>query len=412
MKIAVVTLGCKVNKYESDALVFELKKRGYETTDKLEFADAYVVNSCAVTNEAEKKSRQMLERVRKLNPNAKIYVMGCASQNNPKKFVEKGAQFVVGTANKQKILDDLENVGTHIYDFPKQYEDDLFSAQSLSRAYIKIQDGCNNFCTYCLIPYLRGRSRSRSLESIVDEVSKLPENVKEVVLVGIDVSDFQIDGKKALGTLLKSLDGFGKRLRLSSMEDNLISDEFLKILASLKNFCPHFHLSLQSGCDNVLKKMNRKYTTAQFEESVNKIRKYFPNAGITTDIIVGFPTETDEDFETTMKFVEKIKFSQLHIFPYSKRNGTAASKLYKDLSGNIKTQRLKRLEELGKKLSLDFINQNKTGKVLIEEFANGYFEGYTENYIKCFLQGDFEVGDIVDVKIIKPFKKGALCEKI
>ena len=412
MKIAVVTLGCKVNKYESDALVFELKKRGYETTDKLEFADAYVVNSCAVTNEAEKKSRQMLERVRKLNPNAKIYVMGCASQNNPKKFVEKGAQFVVGTANKQKILDDLENVGTHIYDFPKQYEDDLFSAQSLSRAYIKIQDGCNNFCTYCLIPYLRGRSRSRSLESIVDEVSKLPENVKEVVLVGIDVSDFQIDGKKALGTLLKSLDGFGKRLRLSSMEDNLISDEFLKILASLKNFCPHFHLSLQSGCDNVLKKMNRKYTTAQFEESVNKIRKYFPNAGITTDIIVGFPTETDEDFETTMKFVEKIKFSQLHIFPYSKRNGTAASKLYKDLSGNIKTQRLKRLEELGKKLSLDFINQNKTGKVLIEEFADGYFEGYTENYIKCFLQGDFEVGDIVDVKIIKPFKNGALCEKI
>lgn len=412
MKIAVVTLGCKVNKYESDALVFELKKRGYETTDKLEFADAYVVNSCAVTNEAEKKSRQMLERVRKLNPNAKIYVMGCASQNNPEKFVEKGAQFVVGTANKQKILDDLENIGTHIYDFPKQYEEDLFSAQSLSRAYIKIQDGCNNFCTYCLIPYLRGRSRSRSLESIVDEVSKLPENVKEVVLVGIDVSDFQIDGKKALGTLLKSLDGFGKRLRLSSMEDNLISDEFLKILASLKNFCPHFHLSLQSGCDNVLKKMNRKYTTAQFEESVNKIRKYFPNAGITTDIIVGFPTETDEDFETTMKFVEKIKFSQLHIFPYSKRNGTAASKLYKDLSGNIKTQRLKRLEELGKKLGLDFINQNKTGKVLIEEFADGYFEGYTENYIKCFLQGDFEVGDIVDVKIIKPFKNGALCEKI
>lgn len=412
MKIAVVTLGCKVNKYESDALVFELKKRGYETTDKLEFADAYVVNSCAVTNEAEKKSRQMLERVRKLNPNAKIYVMGCASQNNPEKFVEKGAQFVVGTANKQKILDDLENIGTHIYDFPKQYEDDLFSAQSLSRAYIKIQDGCNNFCTYCLIPYLRGRSRSRSLESIVDEVSKLPENVKEVVLVGIDVSDFQIDGKKALGTLLKSLDGFGKRLRLSSMEDNLISDEFLKILASLKNFCPHFHLSLQSGCDNVLKKMNRKYTTAQFEESVNKIRKYFPNAGITTDIIVGFPTETDEDFETTMKFVEKIKFSQLHIFPYSKRNGTAAAKLYKDLSGNIKTQRLKRLEELGKKLGLDFINQNKTGKVLIEEFADGYFEGYTENYIKCFLHGDFEVGDIVDVKIIKPFKNGALCEKI
>ena len=410
MKIAVVTLGCKVNKYESDALIFELKKRGYETTDKLEFADIYVINSCAVTNEAEKKSRQMLQRVRSFNPDAKIYVMGCASQHNPQKFVEKGAKYVIGTVNKQKILDDLSVDGEKIYDFPKEYETGLFSVQTLSRAYIKIQDGCNNFCTYCLIPYLRGRSRSRDLESILDEVKKLPSEVKEIVLVGIDVSDFQIDGKKALGTLLTKLDGFGKRLRLSSMEDNLIEDEFMKTLSKLKNFCPHFHLSLQSGCDNVLKKMNRKYTTAQFEESVNKIRKYFPNAGITTDIIVGFPTETDDDFEQTMKFVEKIKFSQLHIFPYSKRDGTVAEKLYKDLSGTVKMQRLKRLEKLGETLKIDFINQNKTGKVLIEEKNGDYCEGYTENYIKCYVKGDFNVGDIVEVKIVKPFKNGALCE--
>lgn len=410
MKIAVVTLGCKVNKYESDALIFELKKRGYETTDKLEFADIYVINSCAVTNEAEKKSRQMLQRVRSFNPDAKIYVMGCASQHNPQKFVEKGAKYVIGTVNKQKILDDLSADGEKIYDFPKEYETGLFSAQTLSRAYIKIQDGCNNFCTYCLIPYLRGRSRSRDLESILDEVKKLPNEVKEIVLVGIDVSDFQIDGKKALGTLLTKLDGFGKRLRLSSMEDNLIEDEFMKTLSKLKNFCPHFHLSLQSGCDNVLKKMNRKYTTAQFEESVNKIRKYFPNAGITTDIIVGFPTETDDDFEQTMKFVEKIQFSQLHIFPYSKRDGTVAEKLYKDLSGTVKMQRLKRLEKLGETLKIDFINQNKTGRVLIEEKNGDYCEGYTENYIKCYVKGDFNVGDIVEVKIVKPFKNGALCE--
>lgn len=410
MKIAVVTLGCKVNKYESDALIFELKKRGYETTDKLEFADIYVINSCAVTNEAEKKSRQMLQRVRSFNPDAKIYVMGCASQHNPQKFVEKGAKYVIGTVNKQKILDDLSADGEKIYDFPKEYETGLFSAQTLSRAYIKIQDGCNNFCTYCLIPYLRGRSRSRDLESILDEVKKLPNEVKEIVLVGIDVSDFQIDGKKALGTLLTKLDGFGKRLRLSSMEDNLIEDEFMETLSKLKNFCPHFHLSLQSGCDNVLKKMNRKYTTAQFEESVSKIRKYFPNAGITTDIIVGFPTESDDDFEQTMKFVEKIKFSQLHIFPYSKRDGTVAEKLYKDLSGTVKMQRLKRLEKLGETLKIDFINQNKTGKVLIEEKNGDYCEGYTENYIKCYVKGDFNVGDIVEVKIVKPFKNGALCE--
>ena len=410
MKIAVVTLGCKVNKYESDALIFELKKRGYETTDKLEFADIYVINSCAVTNEAEKKSRQMLQRVRSFNPDAKIYVMGCASQHNPQKFVEKGAKYVIGTVNKQKILDDLSADGEKIYDFPKEYETGLFSAQTLSRAYIKIQDGCNNFCTYCLIPYLRGRSRSRDLESILDEVKKLPNEVKEIVLVGIDVSDFQIDGKKALGTLLTKLDGFGKRLRLSSMEDNLIEDEFMETLSKLKNFCPHFHLSLQSGCDNVLKKMNRKYTTAQFEESVNKIRKYFPNAGITTDIIVGFPTETDDDFEQTMKFVEKIQFSQLHIFPYSKRDGTVAEKLYKDLSGTVKMQRLKRLEKLGETLKIDFIHQNKIGKVLIEEKNGDYCEGYTENYIKCYVKGDFNVGDIVEVKIVKPFKNGALCE--
>lgn len=410
MKIAVVTLGCKVNKYESDALIFELKKRGYETTDKLEFADIYVINSCAVTNEAEKKSRQMLQRVRSFNPDAKIYVMGCASQHNPQKFVEKGAKYVIGTVNKQKILDDLSADGEKIYDFPKEYETGLFSAQTLSRAYIKIQDGCNNFCTYCLIPYLRGRSRSRDFESILDEVKKLPNEVKEIVLVGIDVSDFQIDGKKALGTLLTKLDGFGKRLRLSSMEDNLIEDEFMETLSKLKNFCPHFHLSLQSGCDNVLKKMNRKYTTAQFEESVNKIRKYFPNAGITTDIIVGFPTETDDDFEQTMKFVEKIQFSQLHIFPYSKRDGTVAEKLYKDLSGTVKMQRLKRLEKLGETLKIDFINQNKTGRVLIEEKNGDYCEGYTENYIKCYVKGDFNVGDIVEVKMVNPFKNGALCE--
>ena len=407
MKISILTLGCKVNKYESDALIFELKERGFETTDKLEFADAYIINTCAVTNEAEKKSRQMLERARKFNADARVYVMGCASQNRPVQFEDKNVNYIVGTASKKKLLDELEHLGKTLYDLPTDYEDDLFSAQSLSRAYIKIQDGCNHFCTYCIIPYLRGRSRSRSVESIESEVSKLPDSVKEVVLVGIDVSDFRIDGRRGLGELLEKLDRFGKRLRLSSMEDNLIDEEFMKKLAGLKNFCPHFHLSLQSGCDRVLKKMNRNYTTAEFENSVNLIRKYFPLAGITTDVIVGFPTETDEDFEETMNFVEKVKFSQLHIFPYSKRDGTVASKLYKDLSGQVKSQRLKRLEELGKKLKIDFIKKNETAKVLIEEKNGEWFEGYTENYVKCYVQGDLHVGDIVEVKFDKPFKQGA-----
>ena len=409
MKISVLTLGCKVNKYESDALIFELKNRGFDAGDKLEFADAYIINTCAVTNEAEKKSRQMIERARKFNKDAKIFVMGCASQNRPCQFEEKGVNFVIGTAGKKKLLDELENLGRKLFDLPTVYEDDLFSAQTLSRAFIKIQDGCNNFCSYCIIPYLRGRSRSRSVESVVDEVKRLPENVNEIVLVGIDVSSFEVDGQKGLATLLEKLDCFGKRLRLSSMEDNLVDEAFLQRLKNLKNFCPHFHLSLQSGSDGVLKKMNRKYTTARFLDSVNLIRKYFPFAGITTDVIVGFPTETEQQFEETCEFVQKVKFSQLHIFPYSQRSGTVASKLYQDLSGKVKAERLKKLEEIGNKMKLDFISKNKFGKVLIEEENNGLFEGYTENYIKCYCKGQAKVGDVVEVEIDKPYKQGALC---
>ena len=408
MKVAVLTLGCKVNKYESDALIFELKSRGIDATDNLEEADAYIINTCAVTNEAERKSRQMIERARKFNPNAEIYVMGCASQNRPVQFEDRNVKMIIGTAGKKKIVDELSHSGTHLFELPTAYEDDLFSAQSLTRAFIKIQDGCDHFCSYCIIPYLRGRSRSRSLESIVSEVEKLPDDVKEIVLVGIDVSDFKIDGKKGLGKLLQTLDKYGKRLRLSSMEDSLIDEEFLKVLSTLKNFCPHFHLSLQSGCDNVLKKMNRHYTTDEFASSVALIRKYFPLAGITTDIIVGFPTETEESFEETLKFVERVKFSQLHIFPYSKRDGTAASKLYKDLSGKVKNERVKRLEELGDRLKTEFLRENKTGKVLIEAKNGDYFDGYTENYIKCYVSGDLKVGEIVDVQIEKPFKDGVL----
>lgn len=408
MKVAVLTLGCKVNKYESDALIFELKSRGIDATDNLEEADAYIINTCAVTNEAERKSRQMIERARKFNPNAEIYVMGCASQNRPVQFEDRNVKMIIGTAGKKKIVDELSHSGTHLFELPTAYEDDLFSAQSLTRAFIKIQDGCDHFCSYCIIPYLRGRSRSRSLESIVSEVEKLPDDVKEIVLVGIDVSDFKIDGKKGLGKLLQTLDKYGKRLRLSSMEDSLIDEEFLRVLSTLKNFCPHFHLSLQSGCDNVLKKMNRHYTTDEFAGSVALIRKYFPLAGITTDIIVGFPTETEEDFEETLKFVERVKFSQLHIFPYSKRDGTAASKLYKDLSGKVKNERVKRLEELGNRLKIEFLRENKTGKVLIEAKNGDYFDGYTENYIKCYVSGDLKVGEIVDVQIEKPFKDGVL----
>ena len=412
MKIAVLTLGCKVNKYESDALIFTLQKKGFEATDALEWADAYIINTCAVTNEAERKSRQMIERCRKFNPSAKIYVVGCASQNRPSQFEQKGVVFVQGVAEKLKIIDHLLSEGEKVYDLPLEYEDDFFSAQTKERAFIKIQDGCNNFCTYCIIPYLRGRSRSREASSVIAEIEKLPKSVKEVVLVGIDVSSYCDKNGAKLIDLLEELDRFGFRLRLSSMEDNLISEDFVRRLKNLKNFCPHFHLSLQSGCDEVLKKMNRKYRTADFERTVNLIRKYFPLAGITTDVIVGFPTETEENFTETVNFIKKIGFSDLHIFPYSNRKGTVASKMFKDLPKSVKEERAKVLAEIRKKDKIDFITKNDTLEVLIEEEKNGVFFGYSKNYIKCAFIGGCHVGEIVKARVIKPSLSASICERV
>lgn len=418
MKICVMTLGCKVNKYESDALIENLDLRGYETTDKLEPADIYIVNTCAVTSEAEKKSRQMLARCRKLNKHAKFFICGCASQKNADQFVSKDVQVVCGAAGKMKICEYIDNLSKNhektdknikkIEKLPEEYEDDLLAKQSRIRAYIKIQDGCNNFCTYCIIPYLRGRSRSRGIFSIINEAGRLGDDVKEIVLTGIDVTDYKIDGEKGLLTLLTELDKFGKRLRLSSVEDTLVDDTFVQGLKNLDNFCPHFHLSLQSGSESVLKRMNRHYKAEDFEKSVNLIRKYFPDAGITTDVIVGFPDETDEEFDKTYQFIKKIKFSQLHIFQYSKREGTVAAKLYKDLPPQIKQKRAEKLEELNKVLKKQFVKRNKWGNVLVEEKIDGYYVGYTQNYVRCYIKSKTDLtNQIVFVRVGRPFKDGA-----
>lgn len=426
MKICVMTLGCKVNKYESDALIYNLKIKGYQATDKFESADVYVINTCAVTAEAERKSRQMIARCKKYNENAKFFICGCASQKNSGQFLEKDATFVSGVAGKKKISEYIDKLAKHdrrllkkrdrTEKLPKDYEDDLFAEQSRTRAYIKIQDGCDNFCSYCIIPYLRGRSRSRAIFSIINEVSKLSKDIKEVVLTGINVTDYKIDGKPSLLSLLTELDTFGLRLRLSSMEDSLISEEFVEGLSRLDNFCPHFHLSLQSGSDSVLKRMNRHYTTKMFKQSVDLIRKYFPLAGITTDIIVGFPNESDEEFRQTYEFAKEVGFSQLHIFPYSNREGTVASKLYRDLPKSIKQKRFEELDKLNTQLKLDFIKKNKTGSVLIEEQIDGYYVGYTKNYIRCYIPAndkkasDGIIDGIVEVKIKEPFRDGALAK--
>ena len=423
MKIAILTLGCKVNKYESDALEYELNLKGFKTTDCLEPADIYVINTCAVTQEAEKKSRQMIARCRKFNKHAKIFICGCASQHNQKQFLDKYVEYVCGTAGKYKIAKIIEEISKNhnlelknhenIDELPLIYEDGMHAKQNRTRAYIKIQDGCNNFCSYCIIPYLRGRSRSRPIFSIINEVASLDENIKEIVLTGINVTDYKIDGEKKLGVVLEELNTMGKRLRLGSVEDTIIDEEFVKKLASLENFCPHFHLSLQSGSASVLKRMNRHYTPQQFANSVKLIRKYFANAGITTDVIVGFPEETEEEFEETYKFIKEVGFSQLHIFQYSQREGTVASKIYKDMDSHIKQERSEKLEQLNKKLKLEFLHKNKgqvnkMGNVLIEEKIDDHYVGYTENYIRCYVKSKEDItGKIVNVKIRKPFKDGA-----
>ena len=405
-----------MNKYESDAICTSLEKRGYRVFDGLEKADVYLINTCAVTSEAEKKSRQMIARARKLNPNAKILVCGCASQNNKLQFEEKGVDYVSGCGGKNFVATyiDLIAKGEKINSLEVgnglQYEEMDFAKQTRARAYIKIQDGCNNFCSYCIIPFLRGRSRSRALDSILQEAKSLPGFVKEIVLTGINVTDFKIEGKSGLLKLLQQLDPLGKRIRLSSLEETLVDEEFVQNLAKLKNFCPFFHLSLQSGSEKVLQSMNRRYTPAQFKKSVEIIRKYFKNPGITTDVIVGFPTETDEFFEESYNFIKQIGFSGLHIFQYSKRPGTMAARA-KDLPALIKKERAKKLEELDKNLRRNFVCQNQTVQVLVEEKEGEFYVGYSKNYIKCYIQSDKNlVGEVVFAKVVRPYLEGARAE--
>ena len=414
MKVCIITLGCKVNQYESDALANSLEKLGYEVCSKLEEADFFVVNTCAVTNEAEKKSRQTIAKIKKVSPKAKIYVCGCASEHNAKKFAEiEGVKFISGVSNKLKIIQHIEKTSRKKIEVDKigeEYEDNLIAKKTKTRVYVKIQDGCNNFCSYCLIPYLRGRSRSRNIISIMNEIDALKDDVKEVVLTGIDISTYKIDGKPALHKLLNLLADYPLRIRLGSLEQASVSDEFLIAAEEMKNLCPHFHLSLQSGSNSVLKRMNRHYTTKQFEQTVKKLRKIYRDPAITTDIIVGFPGETEKEFKQTLKFAKKIGFSQIHIFPYSLREGTVAAKM-PQVDGKIKRERVLKLEQLNEKLKEKYINKCRKGyhSVLIEEKVDDFFVGHSENYIKCYIAAENLLPNtFVNVKIVKKFRDGAI----
>lgn len=415
MKIAIHTLGCKVNQYESEALGLALSQKGYDVCFDFEPADVFIVNTCAVTNEAEKKSRQTLSKFKKLNSKGKIIVCGCASEKSQEAFLKnKNVVFVSGVANKLKILDYIEKedrAGAEIDPLPLEYNETYRAAPSKTRAYVKVQDGCNNFCSYCIIPYLRGRSRSRNVVEILNEIESLEKSVNEVVLTGIDLSDFKIDGEKALPKLLEMLSGFDLRIRLGSLEQGVIDEEFLK-LGAQRNLCPHFHLSLQSGSESVLKRMNRHYTPEEFYSKVERLRKAFDNPAITTDIIVGFPGETEQEFLETVEFIKRVGFSSLHVFPYSKREGTVAARM-KDLDGETKKRRVLILEKLNSTLQEKYINQSKKNilSVLIEEKIGKYYVGHSENYIKCYIKSKkLEPNSFVNVKIKKKFADGALAK--
>lgn len=397
MKAVVFTLGCKVNDVESGSLIRGLEELGYEVSRELECADLYIINTCAVTAEAERKSRQAISKALKCNPEAKVLVCGCASQKNPEAFAAKKQVIsVTGARQKGKILEIAASgfseplCGVKIDDGGGGYDEMLTPECLKTRNFVKIQDGCNRFCSYCVIPYLRGRSRSRKLESAAEEILK--SAAWETVVTGIDISDYRDEEGRDLAELLLAVKDAETRIRLGSIEVSLITERFLDAATAVKNFAPQFHLSLQSGSDKVLKSMNRHYTRAEYLEKCALIYRYFPNAAITTDIIAGFPTESEEDFGDSLSIVEEAGFAQIHAFPYSPREGTNAYKRYKELPFVVKKERVDRLLRKGaqqkKKYMEGFIGKRLT--LVPESISDGYTEGYSENYIRLYVRGETE----------------------
>lgn len=400
MKTVVYNLGCKVNQCECDSLIASLKAMGHEVSAEMVCADNYIINTCAVTKEAERKSRQFIGKAFSLNKNANVYVIGCASEKNPNQFENRGVRYVAGNAAKSKVLEFLS--GTHIEPLPTIYENMHLCENFRARAYVKIEDGCNNFCSYCIIPYLRGRCRSKAIEDVVAECKSYSVSAKEIVLTGINTSAYGKDIGLSLIDLINALSKIETRFRFGSLEVGVVTDEFVSALASAGNFCPHFHLSLQSGSDSVLTAMNRHYTADEYAEKVDIIRSYFPSAAITTDIIVGFPAENDENFLETIEFVKRIGFANVHIFPYSRRAGTAAYPLG-ELNSSLVKGRLDALRsvknEMKKEYESSFVGAELD--VLIESNDGIIAEGYSQNYIRVYIIANcnLQIGQIYTVVV-------------
>ena len=406
--VALHNLGCKVNAYELEVMQQKLQDRGYKIVPFDSDADIYIVNTCTVTNIADRKSRQMLHRAKHRNPDAVVVAVGCFVQAGEENRMDDCIDLAVGNQHKKDIVEILEAyLEEHTADASavtdigavREYEEmRMEQSTEHTRAYIKIQDGCNQFCSYCIIPYVRGRVRSRKPEDIVNEVKTLAATgVKEVVLTGIHISSYGTDLENIslieLIEAIHEIEGI-KRIRLGSLEPRIITDEFAKRIAGLEKICPHFHLSLQSGCDKTLKAMNRKYNTEEYYEGCVKLREVFDNPAITTDVIVGFPGETEEDFLETRKFLEKVHFYEMHIFKYSRRKGTVADKMKEQVADTVKSERSAVLLALEKAQSLEYRKMyiGKRLEVLIEELTEidgrSYYTGYTKNYIRVAIAAD------------------------
>ena len=408
-KAALHNLGCKVNAYETEAMQHLLEEGGYEIVPFTQKADVYVINTCSVTNMADRKSRQMLHKAKKNNPDSIVVAAGCYVQTSEKEVLnDLSVDIVIGNDRKHDLvrlleeysLDSVSDTVDDINDGKHDFEE-LFIDQTKehTRAFIKVQDGCNQFCSYCIIPYARGRVRSRRFENVIAEVERLAANgFKEVVLTGIHLSSYGVDFEEATGLLeliqaVNAVKGI-ERIRLGSLEPKIVTEHFASELSKLDKICPHFHLSLQSGCDATLKRMNRKYTTKEYERGCELLRKYFVHPAITTDVIVGFPGETEEEFAQTKAYLERIHFYEMHIFKYSKRKGTRAAVMPDQIDEQIKAARSEKLIALGHAMSEEFrkIYIGKNEEVLFEEKAvigdKEYFVGYTKEYVKVAKETD------------------------
>lgn len=408
-KATLHNLGCKVNAYETEAMQHLLEEAGYEIVPFTQKADVYVINTCSVTNMADRKSRQMLHKAKKNNPDSIVVAAGCYVQTSEKEVLnDLSVDIVIGNDRKHDLvrlleeysLDSVNDTVDDINDGKHDFEE-LFIDQTKehTRAFIKVQDGCNQFCSYCIIPYARGRVRSRRFENVIAEVERLAANgFKEVVLTGIHLSSYGVDFEEATGLLeliqaVNAVKGI-ERIRLGSLEPKIVTEHFASELSKLDKICPHFHLSLQSGCDATLKRMNRKYTTKEYERCCELLRKYFVHPAITTDVIVGFPGETEEEFEQTKAYLEHIHFYEMHIFKYSKRKGTRAAVMPDQIDEQVKAARSEKLIALGHDMSKEFrkFYIGKNEEVLFEEKAvigdKEYFVGYTKEYVKVAKKTD------------------------